>query len=133
MVNFDNETTIGTASVDIMRVLILEKRTNVIESLEAINKRSEVDYNQLYTLRARIQSLYWELEGMLKRKYEEDELKKELLDSLFIPSNQLKIEELLKTFSFMNRYLDELRLTRIDTKAVYDRRRVENVNKRNHV
>lgn len=136
MVDFNNDNTIGTPAVDIVRVLVLEKRTNVIEALEAINKRIETntDYDN-NLLKARIQSLYWELEGMFKRKAEKDAKYKEefvkMKKDLFAKTASL--ERLSEIFSEFNTYLDQIRLTRIDNKSIIDTRRVERVNRRSHL
>lgn len=130
MVNFNNDTTIGTSATDIMRVLILEKRTNIIEALENINKKGLTDVYDLHILKARIQSLYWELEGMLFRNMKPEELIK-LKENVFNTAN--KKELLLETFSNLNMFLDTLQLTRIDTRINVDRKRVENVNTANHI
>ena len=127
MVNFDNDNTIGTPAIDIVRVLVLEKRTNIIEVLESINKREGEDSFDNHVLKARIQSLYWELEGMLKRK----KLDKEI--SLLIFTKESDYDNLVKAFSMINTHMDAIRLTRIDTRNVVDRTRVENVNRNAHI
>lgn len=135
MVDFNNDNTIGTPATDIIRVLILEKRTNIIEVLENINKREASDNYDTGVLRARIQSLYWEIEGMLKRKAEKDKDFKDIYSKLITDlfDRKTSLERLQEIFSEINNYLDFIRLTRIDNREQYDRRRVENVNKRSHI
>jgi len=122
MVNFDDTNTIGTPAVDIVRVLVLEKRTNVIEVLETINKREAKDSFDNGLLKARLQSLFWEIQGMLIRKEKADEIKK------IIFSEKPSYKDLVEAFSTINQSLDTIRLTRIDTKTQVDTRRVKNVN-----
>lgn len=134
MVDFNNDNTIGTPAVDIVRVLILEKRTNVIEALETINKRDSTDNYDNSLLKSRMQSLFWEMQGMLERKKNHKDHKESIQEiNHVLFSKKPTLEELMKVFGILNLYLDDIRLTRIDNNTQYDRRRVENVNTRSHI
>jgi len=125
MVDFDNETTIGTPAVDIVRVLILQRRADVFEAWELYNKEKYANQQtDISIVRARLFSLFLELQGGLKRRLNPKEytaLVKDLEDT--------KEEAVLKTILTLNEYLDSLNLTKIDTKKKYDKSRVEKEHK----
>ena len=125
MVNFNNESTIGTPAIDVVRILVLQARANLLEAWEVYRKQMgagiQADINVVY---ARSYTLFDELRaginrGRTKEQYEELE-------------NWIKTkgeDSLIKAFEFMNAYLDGIRLTRLDTKQVFDRSRFEEENK----
>lgn len=113
MVDFNNEATIGTPAVDIIRVLILEKRNFLIESIEhyhkIVNRGSEADDS---VVKARAYTLWLEISALLKRKNnkEEHQQLKKLL-------TQGSIQDVIDGLVLINDLLDSIRLTRIDTRA----------------
>lgn len=125
MVDFDNEVTIGTPAVDVVRILILQRRADVFEAWESYNKDTYSNIiGDLSVVRARLYSLFLELQGGLKRRLttkEYDKLVKDLKSE--------KAEEILKVILTLNEYLDSLNLTKIDTKKKYDKTRVEKEHK----
>ena len=135
MVDFNDGNTIGTPASDIVRVLILEKRTNVIEALESLAKNSREDIYSLRMVRARLQSLYWELEGMLTRKSSGKNASVDLkeIKELLFGEDKPTISSLIDCFSKINMLLDGIKLTRIDNHVVIDTRYVENDNERFNV
>lgn len=118
-------TTVGQPASEIIKILILQKRNDLIEAVEHYYKDKFISNNgDLSIVRARLISTFTELQAMLKRrlKDEYDELYKIVLTS--------KTEiELMKVIFKINEILDEVNLTRIDNKKVYDRMRVEEENK----
>jgi len=135
MVDFNDGNTIGTPASDIVRVLILEKRTNVIEAFESLAKNSREDIYSLRMVRARLQSLYWELEGMLTRKSLGKNANVDLkeIKELLFGEDKPTIASLIDCFSKINMLLDDIKLTRIDNHVVIDTRYVENDNERFNV
>ena len=122
MVDFNNETTVGTPAAEIVRVLILQRRNDAIESVEAylraIGKRQA---GELYEVRARLHSLFLELQAGLKRRVEPGDY-----DTLrtIIVSPESELKDLVEAFEFMNEWLDNLRIIRVDIKKEYDSSKV---------
>lgn len=126
MVDFDNETTIGTPAVDIVRVLILQRRADVFEAWESYNKEDfQNQQTDLHIVKARLFSLFLELQGGLKRRLTKGKDYTNLIKDL--ESNTKK--DLMKATLYINEYLDGLNLTKIDTKKKYDKTRVEKEHK----
>jgi len=125
MVDFDNEATIGTPAVDVVRILILQRRADVFEAWEQYNKDK---YSNIQTdlsiVRARLFSLFLELQGGLKRRLPPQEY-----TTLLYNLNSEKQEDILGVILMLNEYLDSLNLTKIDTKKKYDKTRVEKEHK----
>ena len=73
MVDFNNETTIGTPAVDIERVLILQRRNDVIDALEGYKK---LDYQgteaDLSIFRSRVLSFFEQLSASILRVQGQD-------------------------------------------------------------
>jgi len=125
MVDFNNETTIGTPAVDIMRVLILQRRSDAIEAIEFYKKKQAsgviVDSS---SIQSRLFSLFLEVEETLKRHLSEVDIKS-LEDSL----GSKNLDTLIDCFRKINTILDAIKLTRIDTGKVYDYGNIEEENK----
>lgn len=125
MVNFNNDTTVGTPAVDVVRILILQRRSDVIEALEQYNK---MEYKcldpDLSVVRARLYSLFIELQAGLKRRLKPDIYSK-LEQDIYSPEKNKILEALV----FINGYLDDIRLIRLDNKPHVDGTSWEDVNK----
>lgn len=127
MVDFNNETTISTPAVDIVRVLILQKRENVIDAIEDYTKKISLGYSESTNIiKARLNSLFLENEFLFKARLTAEEYKI-VEDSL--GSNDIK--KLKDSFRLMNRAFYDIKLTKIDTKKEYDNRDIEMDNREN--
>lgn len=134
MVDFNNERTIGTPAVDIVRVLILQRRADLFEALEDYNKKDLAGFQaELNIVRARLFSLFLEIEAVLRRRmskedYESLEINNiEEMKTRILESEDKK--EIMKYVHFLNLQLDDIKLTRIDTRKSYDRTSWEEDNK----
>ena len=112
MVDFDSEATIASSAYDIERVQILKKREYFLEAVETYEKniRKGIEPSSHVT-GARLMNLFFQLYSMLKRKLKEEEF--DLL------SKQVKSEDYgqhVEAFLKISMFLDELQLTKIDTK-----------------
>lgn len=117
MVDFNNETTIGTPASDVQKISILQRRYDFIEAHEDYKKKKLNNVTvSLNVLRARSESLFFEIQATLKRRLKPD-VYNSLLGSLFNPKDY---EDIRRVFFIINEFLDELKLTRIDTYKVYD-------------
>jgi len=113
MVDFNAEATVSSSAIDILRILILQRRNDVIDSIESYKKIEKHTDPDTTIVMSRVFSLFLEIQAMLKRKYKEyNELEKDAKSDDY--------ETLLKTFLILNEFLDNNRLTRIDTRNVYD-------------
>lgn len=110
MVDFNNETTVTRPAADIVRVLILERRNNVIEAFEFYaNKDKQGISMGIAAIQSRLFSLFLELQASLKRK------RKDRYEDIKAQVQSRKYDDLLEAFFVINEYLDELKLTQIDT------------------
>lgn len=140
IVDFNNEATIGTPAANIVKILLLQARANVLESLEYYNKKKSegVTYGQ-ETVRARIGTWYLEHQPYLERslsktaeqKQQYQELKELIEKDFFFSGNDVEDKDLLKMVVRLNNIMDQLRITRVDLKRQYDKTDVEEDNKQN--
>ena len=125
MVDFNNEATVGTPAVDIERISILRRRYDFIEAWEDYKKQSYQGVSAgLNVVRARLFSLFLELQAMIKRRKSNDYNK--IVETI---KNKSSTEtDILDIFVLINEELDAIKLTKIDTQRVYDSSNVEEEN-----
>jgi len=129
MVDFNNETTVGIPAIDVVRILILQRRADVIEAFEKYYKTEANGIDGSTSLiYARLLSLFMELQGAIKRRYKEEKYLEFVKDF-----DSTDIEQMKKNFYFLNEYLDSIKLTMIDNKKQYDRNSWETDNKENGI
>lgn len=124
----NNEGSITTTPHNLVKILILQRRSDVISAIEAYNKikfqarrRSELS---THDLRATLTSLYYEIEAILRRT---DRKKADLIyKALSNPAAQYA--KLIRVYQYLNKFLDDKELIRIDTKKSYDRTSIEQEN-----
>lgn len=125
MVDFNNQTTVGTPAVDIVRVLILERRANLFEAIESYTKQEHQGISpSISVVQARLYVLFLELQAQFKRKLDKKEY-----DILHTQVKSKKIDDIMGGLETINNYLDQIKLTMLDNKKVYDPTSVENENK----
>lgn len=123
MVDFKSDATVTTPSWDILKLLALEKRESLILSVEFYFKNQYLgsdSENDLNIIRARLWCLYYELESWIKRTKQQAEI-----ESLQLNIKEGDEKQILSAVSYINQFMDEMNLTRIDTKKVYNKGRVE--------
>lgn len=139
MVDFNNEATIGTPAVDVQRITLLQRRYDLFEALEDHKKKADSGINLPFTIvKARLLTFFLELDPMLRRHWhsdknstEESKKKYALIKSICLGRNEEDIDEeqIINVLLTLNRFLDDpLRITRLDTKQVYDPRDMEGEN-----
>lgn len=127
MVDFNNEATITTAPHDVIKIMYLERRKYVIDAIEKINEvKTKGIKPPIHILRSRLIALFHELEPALNRS-----TPAETMDLLYSNVHSQDENELLEGFYVLNKWFDDKSLTKIDTKAQIDTRRVINVNRQN--
>lgn len=114
----------SASAIDILRILILQRRNDVIDAIEGYRKLESHSSPDTTIIRARLFSLFLEIQAMLKRKKKPDEY-----DELEEDSQSDDFKKLVETFIVMNVFLDDNRLIRIDTKKIYDSTRVASEDK----
>lgn len=126
MVDFNNETIVGIPAQDIERVLILQARNDFLIGREHYAKEKiQAGYSDTSTISTRLQTLFLQLQALLKRRLKEEEYDK-MKHEIF---NTKDYETILINYIIINELLDSINLTKIDTKKVYDRIRVEEENR----
>lgn len=125
MVDFNNEVTVGTPAVDVVRILILQRRSDLIEALERYNKQEYQNSTpDISVVRARLVSLFIELQAGLKRRLKVKQYE-DLLEKVYAGDK----ESIYWCIDYINNYLDEIRLTRLDNKPQVDKTNWEEHNK----
>jgi hypothetical protein len=118
MVDFNNDATVATPATDVVRILILQRRNDCIEAIEAyIRNLGKTGSADPYEVRARIHSLFLELQAALRRRLSVEEYH---AVRVLVINHHTAIIDLVRCFEFMNQWLDENKLIRIDTKKQYD-------------
>jgi len=126
MVDFNNETTIGTPAVDVVRILVLQRRADLLEALEQYNSKKAKGFNPgFHVVQARLNTLWLELQAAYKRRIKDEEEYNTIVKNVSVADDEEKILALIYKF---NEYLDEIRLTRLDTKEQYDTKLIEKEN-----
>lgn len=135
MVDFNNETTVGTPPGDVVKIVVLERREQVIEALEKYHWIASADQDTSHKrdiLRARIMAFWYQLQAMVKRRLAKaqpegapsyDEVKKAITDAK-------EEDELIEAYEWMNEFVDDLGLTVIDSRPKYDRSIAEEANEK---
>lgn len=123
MVDFNAGETVTTPSWNVLKILALEKRENLILAIEFYFKNKYLGDNQDHDvdmIRTRLWCIYYELEAWLIRSRTAREIQdfKEFV-------NHDKPEKVLEAVSFINKFMDEKNLTKIDNIKTIDRTRVE--------
>jgi len=126
MVNFNNETTVTTPAGDVVKILLLQRRADLFEAIEKYHKEIYQGVSStLSIIRARLFSLFLEMQGALNRKLKE----LDYLTHLDTIKNSTDFNSLLDETYFLNVQLDNMGLTKIDTRKQYDNTNVETENK----
>jgi hypothetical protein len=131
MVDFDNESTIGTPAVDVERISILQRRYDLFDALEDYQKKALANISTPDSfIRARLMTLFLEIQAMLKRRWKEkyEEHYEKLKDICMGTKEEISLEDIYKSIYLINEVLDHIRLTRIDTKQQYNPQDIEKEN-----
>jgi hypothetical protein len=123
VVDFKSDGTVTTPSWELLKILALEKRENLMLGLEFYYKHRYDDQGQeqdLNIVRARLWCLYYELEAWLIRAKSEQVIKQ-----VTAKIDSKDKDEVLGVVTFFNKFMDENKLTRIDNIKPIDRTRVE--------
>ena len=123
MADFRNDGTMTTPSWELIKILALQKREDLMLAIEFYMKHKYEDQHEseqdINFVRARLWVLFYELEAWLKRAYSEQVI---LLYTGKIDSKEKK--DVFEVVSWINKFMDEQKLTRIDNIKKNDTTRV---------
>lgn len=133
MVNFNNDTTVGQTAGNLIRLLLIEARYNAFAAFEKYNDDISKGINSSQTIvRARLGTWLLELQPYLDRTTEklEDQKKKlkSIKENLFFGKKNLSYKEVVEILEYLNNTSDKLRVTKLDTKQVWDTLDIETDN-----
>lgn len=133
MVNFNNDTTVGQTAGNLIRLLLIEARYNAFAAFEKYNDDISKGINSSQTIvRARLGTWLLELQPYLDRTTEKLEQEKQKLkaikENVFFGKQNLKYKEILEILEYLNNTSDKLRITRLDTRQVWDTLDIEKDN-----
>jgi len=134
MVNFESDVLLTTNKGEILNIVILGRRDEVLNTFQSYMRARISNSSSIATeenkLRASLFVLFLEIEIPLSRRLLSND-KRQVLDELkeFVYSIDLvKPEDLIKSYNVINKFLDDINLTKIDTKKKFDSRLVEDEN-----
>lgn len=127
MVDFNNDSTVSTPPGDVVKIVVLERREQCIEALESFHNMEAAHLetgHKLSVLRARVMAFWYQVQAMVKRR-----LPLEDYERVRLAFEEAKTaDDLVEGFEWLNEFVDDLGLTFIDSRARYDRTRVEDAN-----
>lgn len=124
MVDWENNATVAVPAYDLLRILILQRRDNFLEALEAFNRAKYQGVQaRSYEVKARLISYYEELHSALTADMEDDKVK-EFEKKIYSD----EVDELVQAYREINKFLYDKKLTQFDTKIRYDSTRAEKEN-----
>lgn len=126
MVDFNNETTIGTPALDVMRIYLLEQKANTEEAWRWFrDKDFDGIEGGLNKVRSRLEVWYLIMYPMIERHYKDEKITKEELEKEIVKGNKEIIFKIIKKF---NQLLDDMHITRLDNKPKYNKHSIEDEN-----
>lgn len=121
MVDFNNENTVTIPAIELVKVLILQRRNDCFNAYEDFKKKEGQGIDQgLNITKARLFSWFLELQASLKRKLPE----KDYL-SLIEKVNSDEPKKIHEAILTMNEFCDSINLTKIDMRHLIESQRVE--------
>jgi len=110
MVDFNNETTIGTAPKDVTKIIVLEYWKYAIDSYTHHKKKEEMGVNSLHTFRSALINLWCAIYGAYNR--DKPKISAEIIEKDIYDCKEERLKEL-----YLNilDWLDQKKLTRFDT------------------
>lgn len=135
MVDFNNDATVTTPSWELLKILALEKRENLLLGLEAYYKDVEHQVNadhEQAIVKVRLRVLFLEVYGWYVRASQQDGRLPEP-GQVWSKIESKVWKDNLDVCLFLLQWLDQVNLTRIDTKRVYDKLNAEVENEYNQL
>jgi len=134
MVNFESDTLLTTNKGEILNLIILGRRDELLNTFQRYMKARISNSSSIATeehnLRSSLFVLFLEVEIPLSRRLISQD-RQEILINLreFVYSiDVVKPSDLIDSYNVINKFLDDINLTKIDTKKRFDSRLVEDEN-----
>jgi len=120
MVDFNNETTITTSPKNILSIVAIQNWVNIIEAMEKYYTNSFLDVDMdINYIQARILTLYLQFKPSFLNFYKKQPLILELFDKLS-EEKAKDFKQILEAFDYINLFLYEKKITRLDDSKTYD-------------
>lgn len=120
MVDFNNETTVAQPPINLLQILIIQKREYFLDAVEAFEKQEELGFQpSIGVVKGRTKNLYYGIRSLMLRKMDKEEFEK--LQELLKGS---ELQDFIEAFQIMDAFLDKVKVITIDTRKSYDRTRV---------
>jgi type I site-specific restriction-modification system R (restriction) subunit len=117
MVDFNSDATIASGPKNIINILIIQRLNDFLEAFEQARKDDLNGINpNLAISQARLQTLVYQIRAMLKRHMRKNY--KLIFKNL---NNKMSLKQIEEMYILIDDALDRLRITRVDTRKVYDR------------
>lgn len=126
MVDFNNETTVAVPPSNIMKILVIQKREYLLDAWENYYKKEAQSTDadkDMAIIKSRLKNLF-----LCRRNEIERKVKKEIISELLVLVDSNKINDLLKATELILEHLDNIGLSKIDTREIYDRTIIEKSN-----
>ena len=124
MVDFNSDGALGTNRSHILDLVVLQRRDDFINAYEeyrfSVLQNGSDSATKLFKLKSRLESILLEIDRLLFRRVKE--VHKTTYEELktLINSDEVKIDNVMRAFNLINLILDELNITRIDTRRKID-------------
>jgi hypothetical protein len=135
--DFNTESMVSSSAGNIVKLLMLEARYNAFIALEFYNtKLSDGIDTGASSLKSRLGTWFLELQAYLHREKknlikEDSKITYEYLKLVLFESKKLDMKDAVSIFEFFNGIMDNLKITKIDTKKIYDTTDIEADNEAN--
>lgn len=117
MVDYNNESTVSQPFTQVMGISTLERLEHCVEALESFHI-SEMYNNEnsqkRIILRARLLAVWYKLQATIKRRKPKEYA--EIKEMIYSAEEEA---DLIAVFEFLNDFIDEMGVNRLDTKRSY--------------
>jgi hypothetical protein len=119
--------TSSTPPLDVLKILLLQRRDAVLEAIESYYKQHDVVGSApTHFITSRVRTLFFDVEPMLRRYYIGD--KEKDFEKMSVAVLGSSVTDSINAFRDMNNILDAKNLTKWDNMRVINTARVENEN-----
>lgn len=133
MVDFNSANTVSTPPGDVFKIVVLERREQVIEALESYHsiEGSGIELqHKLSIIRSRVLAFWYQIQAMVLRRIGAKPRKdahtyEEVSRAIYKAKT---FDDLREAYEWMNNFVDEMGLTKIDTRRNYDDYDIEEAN-----
>lgn len=132
MVDFNNDNTISKPPKEIVSLIVIEKFYNFLEADEHVMKQRIMGANASFAVpRARLRNLFLVCYPMLKRRMKDKEFEslRELCVIGVQENKKVEYKDIVEGFTKISALLDQLELTKLDTKPGINRTKIEQSNR----